>query len=166
MTISENIAAAHPNIQWSCTDIHPLPPQLGDSLKWKKYRPFDGRNLPFETASFDVVMLSDVLHHCMPQAEALLREANRVGKYVIVKDHYECGFFSRQMLRLMDFVGNYGYGVGIPSRYFTPETFAGIYKQAGLHAKTHQRGIDLYADFPLLKFLLNKDWQFVAVLEK
>lgn len=166
MTIAENISNAHPNIQWNCTDIHPLPPQLGGSVKWEKYRPFDGRNLPFETASFDVVMLSDVLHHCMPQAESLLREANRVGKYVIVKDHYERGFFSRQMLRLMDFVGNYGYGVKVPSHYFTPETFAAICNQAGLSTKIHHAGIDLYADFPILKFLLNKNWQFFAVLER
>ena len=166
MTIAENIAAAHPAIHWTCTDIHELPSHLKDSEKWRKYRRFDGTTLPFEDASFDVVLFSDVLHHCMPQSEGLLREAARVGRHVVVKDHFERGWYSRQMLRLMDFVGNYGYGVELPKRYFTPESFREACKSAGLRELRLLDNVDLYLDFPVWRFLLRKSWQFVAILEK
>lgn len=166
MTIAENIARDFPKVDWECADIHPLPGNLKESSKWKKYHQFDGHHLPFGDACFDVVLFSDVLHHCMPQSVHLLREAARVGKYVVVKDHYELSFFSRQMLRLMDFFGNYGYGIEIPSRYFNPKTFFATCEAAGLRVAQHQHGIDLYSAFPILKFVINSRWQFVAVLEK
>ena len=45
MSIAETIAAKHPNIQWTSTDIHELPAHLADTEKWKKYRRFDGSTL-------------------------------------------------------------------------------------------------------------------------
>jgi ubiquinone/menaquinone biosynthesis C-methylase UbiE len=166
MTIAENISREFPDVEWKCTDIHPLPPNLNESEKWKKYCQFDGRRLPFDNGSFDVVLFSDVLHHCMPQAATLLQEAARVGKYIVVKDHYELSWFSRQMLRFMDFFGNYGYGIKIPSRYFTPKSFVETCEAAGLRLTRHEHGIDLYSAFPILKLMINSRWQFLAVLEK
>jgi len=166
MTLAENIAATNRALEWTCADIYELPEHFIMSEKWKKYRQFNGFTLPFEDTSFDVVMLSDVLHHCLPRSVALLQEAGRVGRYVIVKDHYEYGLYSRQMLRLMDFVGNYGYGVEIPDHYFTPASFAETCKDAKLNINKISNNIDIYSKFPFLRILIKKSWHFIAVLNK
>jgi ubiquinone/menaquinone biosynthesis C-methylase UbiE len=166
MTIAETISARNRSIAWTCTDIHELPHHLRDSEKWEKYRTFDGRSLPFEADSFDVVLFSDVLHHCLPNAEALLREAARVGRFVVIKDHFEYGWYSRQMLRLLDFVGNYGYGVELPKKYFSQESFRQTFRQAGLVEHTTLNNLDLYSGMPFLRWFLGKSWQFIAVLQR
>jgi ubiquinone/menaquinone biosynthesis C-methylase UbiE len=166
MTLAENIATSIPSVSWMCTDIHELPAHLTMSKKWKKYRRFDGISLPFKDKTFDVVLLSDVLHHCLSQSVALLKEAGRVGRFVVVKDHYEDGFYSRQILRVMDFVGNYGYGVEVPSHYFTHASFALTCKEANLKIKLMRNDIDLYSDIPISSLLIRKCWQFIAILEK
>lgn len=166
MTLAESISSKNAAFHWTCTDIHDLPPQLQITEKWKKYRRFDGITLPFGDGEFDVVLFSDVLHHCLPKAESLLSEAARVGRFVVIKDHFEYGFYSRQMLRLLDFVGNYGYGVVLPQRYFTRESFHRTFRQAGLKEHAILNNLDLYSEMPLLRWFLRKSWQFIAVLEK
>ncbi|MFH1643235.1 MAG: class I SAM-dependent methyltransferase [Patescibacteria group bacterium] len=52
-------------------------------------------NFPFQDLSFDVILISYVLHHAKNQ-EDLLKEAKRVAKRIIVfEDLPEKGFFSR-----------------------------------------------------------------------
>jgi len=67
---------------------------------------FDGSRIPFDDQSFDVVLLSDVLHHT-PEPAVLLWEARRVAKHsVLIKDHNRNGLLAGARLRLMDWVGN------------------------------------------------------------
>jgi SAM-dependent methyltransferase len=48
---------------------------------------FDGKSVPFDNGSFDVVMLVDVLHHT-DDPIGLLREAVRVARQaIVIKDH-------------------------------------------------------------------------------
>jgi len=164
MTIAEAIASQQPNIQWTCTDIHELPARLADTEKWKKYRRFDGSTLPFPDSAFDAILFSDVLHHCLAEAPALLREAARTGRYVIVKDHFEHSLISRSLLRLLDFVGNYGYGVNVPDRYFNPLTFAATASQSGLRIVSINNNVSIYPVW--LSPILPPSLQFIAVLEK
>jgi SAM-dependent methyltransferase len=164
MTVAETIASKHPNIHWTCTDIHELPAHLADTEKWEKYRRFDGSKLPFPDSSFDAVLFSDVLHHCLPLAPALLQEAARTGRYVIVKDHFERGWISRSMLRLLDFIGNHGYGVSVPDRYFNPQTFAATVSQSGLRIACMNNSVSIYPAW--LSPILPTSLQFIAVLEK
>src|SRR5262245_8174328 len=79
---------------------------------------FDGQHLPFSDASFDCVMLVDVLHHTEDPRMGLV-EASRVSKrHVIVKDHLLDGLLaSKHILRFMDWVGNYGHDVALPYNY-------------------------------------------------
>lgn len=60
---------------------------------------FDGKHLPFEDDSFDVVLLIFVLHHA-EDAKACLEEARRVArKSVVVFEDVTTGFWDRFMFR-------------------------------------------------------------------
>ena len=48
----------------------------------------------------------------------VLQKLSKSSKTIIIKDHFEHGFFSRQLLRFVDFYANYGYGVDVPKKYF------------------------------------------------
>jgi len=162
MRLVEMISEKNPALNWTCTDIHELPTHLKDSEKWQKYVRFNGTNLPFADNLFDVVVFSDVLHHCMPQAAGLLKEAKRVGKFIIIKDHFEHGILSRYILKLMDYIGNYGYGVSIPDYYFTKEKFLCLVDESELQIVHLQNRLKLYP--APVSILLRSELQFLSVL--
>lgn len=164
MTLAETIQARAPHTDWRCIDVHALPAGFRNDARWKKYRRFDGRTIPHEDDEFDVALLCDVLHHAPEDAAALLKEAGRVARHVLVKDHFEYGAYSRTMLRLMDFVGNWGYGVSVPERYFTREGFVRLATEQHLTITALDSGLDLYEHLPGMGTLLRSDWQFIAVL--
>jgi ubiquinone/menaquinone biosynthesis C-methylase UbiE len=59
-------------------------------------RAYDGVTLPEADASYDVVMMIDVLHHT-DDPTLLLREAGRVSKQgILIKDHFRDGLFAEQ----------------------------------------------------------------------
>jgi SAM-dependent methyltransferase len=164
MTLADALQSRLPDLEVACTDIHPCPQALQDSdARWRRYTRFDGRRLPYDNERFDVAMFSDVLHHVPLDSQALLlSEAARVANVVLVKDHFEWGAFSRQALRAMDFVGNFGYGVPVPDRYFTKETFGLLCDAASLTIQEVDIGIRLYDHLPLVRSVLSPDWQFIA----
>ncbi|MFI0401589.1 MAG: class I SAM-dependent methyltransferase [Cyanobium sp.] len=164
LTLSRGLLDQVEGIDLTCIDIHP-PPLTSEGLDpiWQCYQQFDGSSLPFDEHAFDVVMFSDVLHH-VPAGlvSPLLKSAARVGRFVLIKDHFEYGWFSRNMLRAMDFVGNYGYGVSVPKRYFSYDSFAATMLAAGLRIDDMDIGINLYDHLPFIRSVLSSKWQFVA----
>jgi len=46
--------------------------------------------------------------HDSVNIKTLLIEAKRVSNIILIKDHFEYGLWSRRILQLADFVGNYG----------------------------------------------------------
>jgi SAM-dependent methyltransferase len=165
MRIAELLAEFEPRIRWTCLDVHPLPAEAAEAQsKWAKYRQFDGRCLAYADRSFAAALFCDVLHH-VPETDraGLLREAGRVARYVVIKDHFEYDRASRTVLRAMDFVGNWGYGVNVPRRYFARDSFALLLSNAGLELVSMIVGIQLSGHLPLLRRLLDPDWQFIAV---
>lgn len=166
MRLSESLAGANPNVGLTCLDVYPCPQAGPETRRWEKYRRFDGTRLEFSDKSFDVVLFVDVLHHAKAEDQLhLLREAVRVGRRVIVKDHFQYGVVSNATLRLMDFVGNWGYGVSVPRRYFTPEDFGPLVASAGAREVSRNVGVDLYGS-RLLRYVIKPEYHFVAVLEE
>lgn len=73
----------------------------------EKFRPliYDGNKLPFSDNSFDIVLISTVLHHCL-SPELLLQEAKRVGKRVIVIEDIPFGKWHLMILKWTDALVN------------------------------------------------------------
>lgn len=94
-------------------------------------REYDGLKLPFEDRAFEVVTISDVLHHC-DDAQAVLGECLRVAsRLVVVKDHFAYGPLSQKLLYLMDVVGNARDGIPSPGHYFEPHEWVAMIERAG-----------------------------------
>lgn len=126
-------------------------------------RLFDGRHLPLDDASVDVVMFVDVLHHTDDPA-VLLREARRVARQAIVlKDHCRDGLLAGPTLRLMDWVGNAHHGVVLPYNYWPEARWRATFAELGLVPDRWTAQIDLYP-WPL-SALFGRRLHFVARLQ-
>lgn len=166
MRLSRELSESINSSRYCGVDIYPEPDH-SERKGWGGYVQFDGTSLPFAADEFDVAIFSDVLHHVSESNRAaLLSEALRVCRYVVVKDHFEYGFFSRHTLRAMDFFGNYGYGVSVPRRYFEKSSFREFCIEAGASEVDVFTGFDLYSHIPLFGTILRKEWQFYAVCSR
>ncbi|WP_245677662.1 class I SAM-dependent methyltransferase [Chondromyces crocatus] len=92
---------------------------------------YDGEQLPFPDGAFEIVVLSDVLHHCARPA-VVLSEALRVAtRAVAIKDHFRFGPLSDKILLAMDVAGNAAPGVLVRGTYFSPADFVALVEEAG-----------------------------------
>lgn len=92
---------------------------------------YDGERLPFPDAAFEIVVLSDVLHHCA-RPDVVLAESLRVAsRAVAIKDHFRFGPVSEKILLLMDLAGNAAPAVHVRGTYFSPRDFAELAAEAG-----------------------------------
>ncbi len=125
-------------------------------------RSFDGENIPYPDRSVDVVLFVDVLHHTV-DPRILLREAARVGKAVLVKDHFCEGFLANETLRLMDWVGNARHGVALPYNYWSKATWITAFEELGLHPTGMKFKLNLY---PIpLSWFFDRRLHFIALCE-
>lgn len=106
-------------------------------------RAFDGIHIPYPDASFNVVMFVDVLHH-VDDPLLLLQEAIRVGRNVVIKDHFRQGFLAGPTLRLMDWVGNAHHGVALPYNYWSRAEWDAAFDAVGLKPVQMKRSLGLY----------------------
>jgi hypothetical protein len=166
MSLAETIQEQQPQTAWTCIDIHPLPEDRRSDPRWAKYQQFDGCHIDAPDRSFRFAQFVDVLHHIPSDLVANLSEAARVADLVLVKDHLEYSLYSRTMLQLMDVVGNWGYDISIPRRYFNHERLTSLVKACGLEIVELNIGLHLYRHNALLNGLLRPSWQFIAVLRK
>jgi SAM-dependent methyltransferase len=117
---------------------------------------FDGVHFPFASASFDVVLFSDVLHHT-DEPRILLGEARRVStRYVLIKDHYREGWAANARLRFMDWVGNARFGVALPYNYWAEQQWHAAWQEVGLQPERLVTKLGLYPR--------PSDWVFGAKL--
>ena len=95
---------------------------------------FDGARLPFADASFDCLLLCNVLHH-VPTASrvALLKECRRVSKsgIVYVKDHLPVSALDHVRLTGLDLIGNIPFGGMVAARYVSQQQWLAMADAAG-----------------------------------
>jgi len=119
-------------------------------------------DLPFASSSFDVVLLSDVLHHS-DAPDQMLKEALRVAKQaVVVKDHFAFGPWSERMLLLLDIVGNRPYGVAVRGDYATPEAWLARFDSCSAVVEELVWPLDVHS--PAVRLFTRSELQFAARL--
>lgn len=125
-------------------------------------RPFDGTRIPYPDSSFDLALLVDVLHHT-PDPSVLLREAARVAKSILLKDHFKEGFLAGPTLRFMDWIGNKPHGVVLPYNYWTQSQWKAAFATLGLQVIDIKTSLGLY--HPPASWLFGRNLHFIALLE-
>ena len=116
---------------------------------------------------FDISIISDVLHHVdieKKEIDIIFKKLKKNSRFIILKDQFETGFFSRSILRIMDFIGNYYNDVEIPKKYFTKQ---GLEKKLKiLKIKIHKKftSVSIYPKYFL--FFSNPKLQFIYILSK
>jgi SAM-dependent methyltransferase len=159
MAIAKGLAAKYNKIKFICTDIYP------NKENWENYVEFDGKNIPFNDREFDVALFSDVLHHDIDNSKQLLKEAIRVSKFIIIKDHFEYGWWSRRLLQFADLIGNYGYGVSVPKQYFNKKSFYKLLEDCNLKEIEHKCPVQLYERFSLIQLIFKSKYQFISIIQ-
>jgi SAM-dependent methyltransferase len=93
---------------------------------------YDGRRLPFDDGSFDLVTIVDVLHHTEDPA-ALLAEARRVSRErILIKDHYYESRLDERLLRISDYIGNKPDGIVLPYNFLALEEWHALFRGQGM----------------------------------
>jgi SAM-dependent methyltransferase len=124
--------------------------------------PFDGRTIPADDRSIDVIMFIDVLHHT-DDPTVLLREAARVARRaIVIKDHLLEGLLAGPTLRFMDYVGNAHHGVVLPYNYWPRRRWDQAFSGLGLGVEDWRDNLELYP-WPA-SMLFGRQLHFVARL--
>lgn len=144
--------------------FEPNPESLESCLN--SYSKFNGRDIPYDNDSFELAIFCDVLHHDMENANTLIEEAKRVSRYILIKDHLESGQISRKILQLMDIVGNWGYGVRIPKRYFDSQSMDKFINMNQLRLVERLNNIELYNHIPGLRYIAKSEYQILLLLQR
>jgi SAM-dependent methyltransferase len=125
---------------------------------------YDGREIPHGPASFDLVLLVDMLHHTR-EPEAVLRESSRVTRYsLLIKDHLLNGWMAGKVLRFMDMVGNQRFGVSLPYNYWPLGRWQQAFDELGLRIGAWRGRLGLYP-FPA-SLLFERGLHFLVRLDK
>ncbi|HVB57122.1 MAG TPA: methyltransferase domain-containing protein [Candidatus Acidoferrales bacterium] len=124
---------------------------------------FDGTEIPYPDASFDAVMFVDVLHHTANPA-VLLREAKRVGRIVLIKDHCKEGFLAHPTLQIMDWVGNAHHGVSLPYNYWSRAQWTAAFKKLDLKVTAINERLGLYP--APVSWVLERGLHFAARIDR
>jgi len=129
-------------------------------LRYVQYNDFFKSN----KKKYDIAIIVDVLHHVgIDDSYKVLKKLSKISKNIIIKDHFEHGFFSRQLLRFVDFYANYAYDVNIPNKYYDYSSWKKTIKKSSL------KEIKIIKSFQqhdgLFNFILNKRHHFVSHLK-
>jgi len=102
---------------------------------------FDGLHLPFADQSFDVAILSNVLHHADDQP-ALFTETCRVTRSrVIIKDHLARHLLDRWKLAALDIAGNRRFGADTQGDYLDRSQWSAMFARVPAARVTWYEGL-------------------------
>lgn len=127
-----------------------------------RVKAFNGSIIPYPDTSFDVAMFIDVLHHTTDPL-LLLKEAGRVARTIIIKDHLREGFLSNATLRFMDWFGNAHHGVALPYNYWSRNQWHAAFGALRLTASEMNSSLGLYP--PPASWLFERKLHFLAKLD-
>jgi SAM-dependent methyltransferase len=124
---------------------------------------YDGRVLPFNDRSHDLVYAVDVVHHAEDPLY-LLREMARVtSRWLLIKDHTSRNRLDRCELFVLDQLGNRRFGVQSPGHYQREFDWLALLEVAGFHrralihpARCHTGAVGM----------MTNRLQFLALLER
>lgn len=112
---------------------------------------------------FDIIFIVDVLHHIgVDDAYKIIKKLSKLSDKIIIKDHFEHSYLSRQLLRFVDFYANYGYGVNVPKKYFNDISWKKTLIKSNCREIFHNKNFKQHDG--LFNFLLNKKHQFVSLI--
>lgn len=106
-------------------------------------RVYDGSRLPFDDASFDAVMLNNVMHHVPPQVRvALLCDCARVAGSgpIYIKDHLAASWLDHARLTVLDAMGNVPFGGMVEARYLTQQDWDELAQAAACRIEAATNG--------------------------
>jgi 23S rRNA U2552 (ribose-2'-O)-methylase RlmE/FtsJ len=128
-------------------------------LYYIPYKNFSTRKL-----RVDLIIIVDVLHHIgIDKTYQILNNLSKVSKNIVIKDHFEHGFFSRHLLRFVDFCANYAYGVKIPKKYFDEISWKNQIKKTKFKERKLIKNFQQHDG--LFNFILNKKHHFISILK-
>ncbi len=155
-TLASNVAGRLGSIRVSGVDIKVQP---NCSIEVQSY---DGLSIPHADGTFDLVTISDVLHHATDPSR-VLTEALRVctpGGAVVLKDHFRLGRWSNSVLLAMDVIGNYAQGIVVTGTYLSPSQWVQLVAAAGGTLDKLVWPFDVH-DFPW-RLVTRSEYQFLA----
>jgi hypothetical protein len=116
---------------------------------------------------YDFCIVADTLHHIgvenQIQIRKILTKLKSKSKIIIIKDHFEYNFYSRQILRFMDFIGNYYNNVNVPKKYFKQQAFHRLLKSLNLKIISKILNVKYYSN--LFIFFSNPKLHFIYVIK-
>ena len=124
-------------------------------------------NIHLDKTNYDFCLLSDVLHHIgvekVSELKNLINNLQKKAKFILIKDHYQYGYFSNYTLRVMDFLGNYFNNVKTPRTYFTKKSFKYLLQMTNSTIVEEILNIKLYQSYFL--FMSNPKFNFVYLIK-
>ena len=139
--------------------IFSIIPTTKKKLYYIPYKNFSTRKL-----RVDLIIIVDVLHHIgIDKTYQILNNLSKVSKNIVIKDHFEHGFFSRHLLRFVDFCANYAYGVKIPKKYFDEISWKNQIKKTKFKERKLIKNFQQHDG--LFNFILNKKHHFISILK-
>ena len=125
-------------------------------------------NVDLDKANYDFCLLSDVLHHIgvekVSELKNLINNLQNKARFVLIKDHYQYGYFSNYTLRVMDFLGNYFNNVKTPHTYFTKRSFKYLLQLTNSTIVEEILNIKLYQSYFL--YMSNPKFNFIYLIKK
>lgn len=131
------------------------------NIKFKKIESFKNSK-----KKYDITILSDVLHHIGVKNKIIKRillSLKKKSKILIIKDHFEHSIFSRLLLQIMDFIGNYKDNLNIPNQYFTKESFEETLINSGLKKYKIISNLKLY--YKKFLFFSKTNLHFLCIIK-